>query len=349
MSDLCGRAAPGGPPGCGAAGPRAPAARYHPAGRADPRNALRPVAPLLAPPVRLGCAPATAHLARGRQAAPPGDPCRAERLLRRHLALLVRDGGRLHGAAAARGVRHLLEASAPASRPAAEAACAADRETARRAVHRQLRRSRGGRSTSDRIGGGRPSPDGVVQDVAAFADAALVIAPHSAGLANLAFATEGTPVIEICYDNDNRDSPSHGPGHECPDMYSRLGINLGLPYWVVTGRGVHTSPIVADVDQLRDALSLALQQASDTAQETPRAAEQSLQACEATRARRTPGRRSEPLSTMRPDRTRQPAMVGASKVGARAEAAPMASTAAWPSHVWRVAQTVDLLSFRVQQ
>ena len=38
---------------------------------------------------------------------------------------------------------------------------------------------------------------------AAFRRAAVIIAPHGAGLANIVFASVGTPVVEICFDDTN--------------------------------------------------------------------------------------------------------------------------------------------------
>ena len=90
-------------------------------------------------------------------------------------------------------------------------------------------------------------------DVAAFRAAALIVAPHGAGLSNILFAKEGTPVIEICYDSNG------GRLKEmlCPAMYAAMAVNLNLPYWVVTGHGSYTSAIRCDLAQL----SAALQQA----------------------------------------------------------------------------------------
>ena len=93
---------------------------------------------------------------------------------------------------------------------------------------------------------------------AAFRRAALIIAPHGAGLANIAFASVGTPVIEICFDDTNALFPSRPRGIECPDMYALLGINLGLPYWVTIAQGVHSSPMEADIEQLQEVTAQAL-------------------------------------------------------------------------------------------
>ena len=54
----------------------------------------------------------------------------------------------------------------------------------------------------------------VEEDIAAWRRAALVVAPHGAGLANLLFAPAGCPVIEICYDEVR--------GMLCPAMYLSL-------------------------------------------------------------------------------------------------------------------------------
>lgn len=53
----------------------------------------------------------------------------------------------------------------------------------------------------------------------------------------------GTPVIEVCFDNSNALFPQLPAGMDCPEMYALEGINLGLPYWVVTATGVHSSPM----------------------------------------------------------------------------------------------------------
>ena len=71
-------------------------------------------------------------------------------------------------------------------------------------------------------------------DIAAWQRAALVVAPHGAGLSNLLFAPAGCPVIEICYDE--------AKGMLCPAMYAALGANLHLPYWIVSARGGYASP-----------------------------------------------------------------------------------------------------------
>lgn len=87
-------------------------------------------------------------------------------------------------------------------------------------------------------------------DVAAFRKAAVIIAPHGAGLANMLFASPNTAVIEICYDST--------AGMACPAMYAAMATNLHLPYWVVTGEGGYGTPMIADLTQLRCALRAAV-------------------------------------------------------------------------------------------
>jgi len=91
-------------------------------------------------------------------------------------------------------------------------------------------------------------------DIAAFRQAALIVAPHGAGLSNMLFATEGTPIIEICYDSNA------GRAREmlCPAMYGAMAVNLNLPYWVITAHGTYTSGLRTDLAQLRAALDQAL-------------------------------------------------------------------------------------------
>ena len=110
----------------------------------------------------------------------------------------------------------------------------------------------------------------VQQDVVAFRRAALIVAPHGAGLANILFARPGTPVIEVCYDN-NASAVSRLLGgasfpapFPCPNTLALLGANLGLPYWVVTGAGTIASPLLVDVDQLREAAAQALELVAPT-------------------------------------------------------------------------------------
>ena len=44
-----------------------------------------------------------------------------------------------------------------------------------------------------------PSKEGIVNDIDLFDRAALIIAPHGAGLSNMMFASVGVPVVELCY------------------------------------------------------------------------------------------------------------------------------------------------------
>ena len=93
-------------------------------------------------------------------------------------------------------------------------------------------------------------------DVGAWRRAALIVAPHGAGLANMLFASHGTPVIEICYD----DFGSHtARGMACPAMYAAMAVNLHLPYWVVTGRGGYGTEMHANLTMLAAAATQALQ------------------------------------------------------------------------------------------
>ena len=87
-------------------------------------------------------------------------------------------------------------------------------------------------------------------DILAWRQAALVVAPHGAGLANLLFAREGCPVIEICYDETR--------GMLCPAMYAALGVNLHLPYWVITAKGGYASGMQVDTRTLEAAAVQAL-------------------------------------------------------------------------------------------
>ena len=77
-----------------------------------------------------------------------------------------------------------------------------------------------------------------------------MVAPHGAGLANLLFAREGCPVIEICYDETR--------GMLCPAMYAALGVNLHLPYWVITAKGGYASGMQVDTRTLEAAAAQAL-------------------------------------------------------------------------------------------
>lgn len=100
----------------------------------------------------------------------------------------------------------------------------------------------------------RPSPGNITADVEAFRHAALIVAPHGAGLANILFAAEGTPVVEICYDETRV--------MVCPAMYGAMAVNLHMPYWVVTGSGGYGTSMHADLRQL----SLAVEEALHTVQ-----------------------------------------------------------------------------------
>ena len=75
-----------------------------------------------------------------------------------------------------------------------------------------------------------------------------------AGLSNILFATEGTPVIEVCYDSNG----GRVKEMNCPAMYAAMAVNLNLPYWVVTGSGTYISGMQADLTQLRAAVDEAL-------------------------------------------------------------------------------------------
>jgi hypothetical protein len=74
--------------------------------------------------------------------------------------------------------------------------------------------------------------------------ALAVIAPHGAGLQNIAFVDTGTPVLEICYEGVR--------GMRCPHMYYMLATNLGLPYYSLVSPGGYTSKITVDIGELRD-------------------------------------------------------------------------------------------------
>ena len=78
----------------------------------------------------------------------------------------------------------------------------------------------------------------------------MIVAPHGAGLSNLIFASEGTPVIEICYKDNS--------GMTCPSMYGAMAANLHMPYWVILGEGGYSSPMRADLVQLSKAAKGAL-------------------------------------------------------------------------------------------
>jgi hypothetical protein len=93
--------------------------------------------------------------------------------------------------------------------------------------------------------------DNMTSDIWMWRHAALIVGPHGAGLANMLYASHGTPVIELCYDATI--------GMPCPAMYAALATLLQLPYWVVTGVGSHGSTMRVDITQLRLATARALQ------------------------------------------------------------------------------------------
>ena len=114
------------------------------------------------------------------------------------------------------------------------------------------------------------SPAGNISaDVAAFRRAAMIVAPHGAGLANMIFASAGTPVIEICYDDFGA---ANTKGMACPAMYAAMAVNLHLPYWVVTGAGAYGTSMAANLTQLGSAAAQALHVAYGGARHTNGAA-----------------------------------------------------------------------------
>ena len=50
----------------------------------------------------------------------------------------------------------------------------------------------------------------------------------------------------------------------CPAMYAAMAVHLHLPYWVVTGAGTYTTPMMANITQLRLAATQALRVAYGT-------------------------------------------------------------------------------------
>ena len=106
-----------------------------------------------------------------------------------------------------------------------------------------------------------PSPYGIADDLAQFHRAALIVSPHGANLANIIFAPAGTPIIEICYDNNGS---AVLPGvnfprfFECPPTLAMLGLNLRLPYWLLLASGTISSPLRVDSTQLRQAVTQAI-------------------------------------------------------------------------------------------
>ena len=97
----------------------------------------------------------------------------------------------------------------------------------------------------------QPSEHNVTVDIDMFRHAALIVGPHGAGLANIMFAAEGTPVIEICY---SESSPMY-----CPAMYAAMAANLHLPYWVILGKGSYSTSMVVDMRQLSRSVYAALE------------------------------------------------------------------------------------------
>ena len=104
----------------------------------------------------------------------------------------------------------------------------------------------------------RADPRNVSADLDAWRRAAVVVAAHGAGLSNMLFASEGTPVIEVCYDDNGN---ANTRGMLCPAMYASMASNLGLPYWVTTGAGTYGTPMTVDLAQLRTAAMHALRAA----------------------------------------------------------------------------------------
>lgn len=90
-------------------------------------------------------------------------------------------------------------------------------------------------------------------DIVSWRHAAVIVGPHGAGLANLIFASEGTPVVEICFD-----SATYRSRMACPPMYGMMGAALGLPYFVTTGQGGYSTAIKVDLPQTMAAFSQAL-------------------------------------------------------------------------------------------
>lgn len=81
-----------------------------------------------------------------------------------------------------------------------------------------------------------------------FAQAALIVAPHGAGLFNMHFSDPGTPVIEIGYDK----------GYPWPSMFWRQGASTGHPYWPILCSGSYMGPIKADIEAVRVTVIAAL-------------------------------------------------------------------------------------------
>jgi len=75
-----------------------------------------------------------------------------------------------------------------------------------------------------------------------FNRAAVVIAPHGAGLSNLIFCREGTAVVEIGFHSSK--------GMQLDEMYFQLSLGLHLRYWLIMGRGSYVGKIDANVDDV---------------------------------------------------------------------------------------------------
>ena len=105
----------------------------------------------------------------------------------------------------------------------------------------------------------------IAKDIEAVRYAALIVAPHGAGLSNMICASERTAVIEICFDGNNASLVGQ---MACPPMYGLMGVNLGLPYWVVTGRGLYGSEMAADLPQVEAAAAAALAKVYDRRRST---------------------------------------------------------------------------------
>jgi capsular polysaccharide biosynthesis protein len=97
-------------------------------------------------------------------------------------------------------------------------------------------------------------------DVAAFATAPLVVAPHGAGMANLAFCTPGTLVLEL-----------FPPGHEIP-VFASLSASAGLEHHGMVGEpgptggaNPHWDPWHVDVPSVMQVVDRLLDRARATA------------------------------------------------------------------------------------
>ena len=80
------------------------------------------------------------------------------------------------------------------------------------------------------------------EHIEVFNRAAVVIAPHGAGLSNLIFCREGTAVVEIGFDSSK--------GMQLDEMYFQLSLGLHLRYWLIMGRGSYVGKIDANVDDV---------------------------------------------------------------------------------------------------